>query len=308
MSKRKEKAWQGKAFIGLMHFFSWFSLRGNHVIGASIGYLLWWLPNSPKRVSSINLRQAFPDLTDAEHQALLKQSLLELGKTATELGVIWMWKPEKVLGLVQEVRGREYVTEAFDKGKGLIMLSPHIGCWEVMGMYLAQHYPMTALYRPPNVPSLETFMKQVRERNGSTLVPTDLSGVKKLRGALRRNEMIGILPDQDPGDSGGVYAPFYGHPARTMVLVSKLAAKADCEVLFSFAERLPKGQGYRLHILPALSEVASKDELEATTALNQGVEQTIATVPAAQYQWSYKRYKHPPEGVKDVYQKPSKTS
>lgn len=303
MSQQHDAQWQGKVVIALLKVFSWMPLRLNHAVGASIGYLLWWLPNSVKRVSSLNLAVAFPELNPKEHQKLLKASLLELGKTATELGAIWMWPAEKVLQTIRVVEGEAHLQKAFDQGKGIIVLSPHIGAWEVVGLYLAQTYPMTILYRPPNLASMETFMTQVRERGGATLVPTDLSGVKKLRQALRRNEMIGILPDQDPGQSGSVYAPFFGHPARTMVLVSKLAAKAQSDVVFIYAERLAKGQGYRLHIQPADAAVGSSDERLAASALNQGVEQGVALLPA-QYQWSYKRYRHPPEGVKDIYKQP----
>lgn len=302
MAETPKQDWRGRLFIGLLRFFAWWPLHVNHAMGAAIGYLLWWLPNSPKRISAINLKIAFPDVSETEHRALLKQSLIELGKTTTELGPLWLWSNQKVLNLIQEVEGEELVQAAFDKGKGVIVLSPHIGAWEAMGFYWSSKYPITSLYRPPNLPSIETFMREVRERGSAKLVPTDLSGVKALRKALNQNEMVGILPDQDPGKSGGVYAPFFGHPARTMVLVSRLAAKAQCDVLFTFAERLPKGRGYRLNILPAEAAVADRDEQTAAEALNRGVEVCARRVPA-QYQWNYKRYKHPPEGVVDVYKK-----
>jgi KDO2-lipid IV(A) lauroyltransferase len=302
MAETPKQDWRGRLFIGLLRFFAWWPLRVNHAMGTAIGYLLWWLPNSPKRISAINLKIAFPDVSETEHRALLKQSLIELGKTTTELGPLWLWSNQKVLDLIQEVEGEELVQAAFDKGKGVIVLSPHIGAWEAMGFYWSSKYPITSLYRPPNLPSIETFMREVRERGSAKLVPTDLSGVKALRKALNQNEMVGILPDQDPGKSGGVYAPFFGHPARTMVLVSRLAAKAQCDVLFTFAERLPKGRGYRLNILPAEAAVADRDEQTAAEALNRGVEVCARRVPA-QYQWNYKRYKHPPEGVVDVYKK-----
>lgn len=305
MAAQSEQRWQGKVFIGLLKFFSWWSLPVNHAMGKAIGYLLWWLPSSPKRISEINLRIAFPELSEAERQSYLKQSLLELGKTTTELGPIWLWDANRVFELIQSVQGAHLVDAAFKQEKGVIILSPHIGAWEMMGIYLSRHYPMTTLYRPPNIRSVEAFMRQVRERSGSTLVPTDLSGVKALRKALNKNEMIGILPDQDPGKNGSAYAPFFGHPARTMVLVSKLASKSKSAVFFAYAKRLSKGQGYEIHFIPADEQVAAPDELTATMALNHGVELCARALPA-QYQWNYKRYKHPPEGVEDVYKKAKK--
>ena len=112
--------------------------------------------------------------------------------------------------------------------------------------------------------------------------------------------MVAILPDQDPGKSGGIHAPFFGHPARTMTLVSKLANKTKAEVLYIVGERLEKGKGFAVHILPADDDIASKDELIAATALNRGVERCVSINPS-QYLWSYKRYRHPPEGVEDIY-------
>lgn len=300
MAKPSQKAFQGKLILGLLRFFSWWSLATNHRMGAAIGWLLWKLPSHPKRIASINIEKAFPYLAEHQRQRLLKKHLIELGKTTTEFGAVWFWPPEKTLQYIRGVSGESYIEEAFANGQGVMVLSPHIGCWEVVGLYLAQNYPMTILYRPPNIPYLETFMTKVRQRAGATLVPTDLSGVKRLRQALRNNELVGILPDQDPGASGGVYAPFFNHPARTMVLVSKLAAKSHCRVLTIVAERLADGEGYHLHITPAEAGVESRDESVATTALNRSVEKCAKKFPA-QYQWNYKRYKHPPEGTPDVY-------
>lgn len=299
----KKMDWKGRILIGLLKLFSWLPLRWNHALGGFLGRVLWWLPeslSSPKRISRINLDVAFPELSKEDRRTLLKQSLIELGKTTTELGPLWFWPNEKALALVQDVQGSQWVEEAFAKGKGVIVLSPHIGAWEMMGFYWSTRFPITSLYRPPNLASVETFMQQVRERGSAHLVPTDMSGVKALRKALKNNEMVGILPDQDPGPSGGVYAPFFGHPARTMVLVSKLAAKAQCDVFFTFCERLPKGQGFKVHIVPTRPSLASADDHVATAALNRGVEACVHIAPA-QYQWSYKRYKHPPEGRQDIY-------
>ncbi|KUJ71208.1 lysophospholipid acyltransferase family protein [Thiomicrospira sp. WB1] len=298
------KALQAFLIQALLRGLSWLPLRVNHALGAGLGYLLWWTPNSVKRVSRINLATAFPDHSPQARQALLKQSLLALGQTVTELGALWFWSRSRTLALVQAVEGGAQIEQALAEKKGVIVLSPHLGAWEMMGYYWAAHYPMTSLYRPPNLAALESFMQRVRERGGARLVPTDRSGVKALREALKRNEMIGILPDQDPGKRGSVHAPFFGYPARTMLLVSKLAAKSGAPVFFTFAERLPIGKGYRVHILPAPTEVAALDAEAAATALNQGVEQCVRIAPA-QYQWSYKRYKHPPAGVANPYKSQS---
>lgn len=307
MAQYAKMDWQGRIFIGLLKFFSYFSLPMNHRLGAAIGYLLWWLPESisnPKRVTRINLQVAYPDLNDGEIQRLVKAHLIQLGKTTTELGPLWLWSNDKALSLIKQVSNQEVLDKAFAQNKGVIVICPHLGSWEIIGLYLANKYVTVNLYEPPNIASIEKFIVDVRGRTGAKLAPTDRSGVMKLIKALKNNSVTGILPDQDPGEVGSVYAPFYGHPARTMTLVSKLTAKTDCELVFMSAERLPKGEGFHIHILPAdKQEIAAKDDLAAATALNAGIEHLIETVSTEQYLWDYKRFRHPPEGVADIYRK-----
>ncbi|BBN58649.1 lysophospholipid acyltransferase family protein [Hydrogenovibrio marinus] len=305
MAEYAKMDWKGRVFIGLLKFFSWFSFPVNHRLGSAIGYLLWWLPESisgAKRVTRINLQTAYPKLSSEEIQSLVKLHMMQLGKTATELGPLWLWDKNRILSLIKSVSGQEELDRAFAQHKGVIVICPHLGSWEIVGLYLSERYETTNLYEPPNIPSLESFIVEVRGRAGAKLAPTDRSGVMKLIKALKNNGVTGILPDQDPGEVGGVYAPFFGHPARTMTLLSKLAAKTGCELVYMSAERLPNGEGFHIHILPADREaIAAEDELAATAALNKGIEQLIETVSTTQYHWNYKRYRHPPQGVNDIY-------
>ena len=139
------------------------------------------------------------------------------------------------------------------------------------------------------------------------MVPTNLKGVSALRRALARNEAIGILPDQDPGKSGGIHAPFFGRSARTMLLFSRLAARSGAPALFVIAERLPAARGYRMHFIPASSDVTSSDDLTAASALNRDIERCVRINPA-QYQWSYKRFKGQPAGQADPYRRHRKAA
>lgn len=276
-------------------------LRVNHLYGSLAGRFLAWTNNEAKRVSATNLRIAFPELDESQRDRLLKKSLRELGKTVTELGPVWSWRQQSLLKLIRSIDGQETVDESLQAGRGVIVLAPHAGSWELMGLYLSIEYGITSLYRPPRLGSIENFTRRVRERFGAKLVPTNMSGVRALRRALGDNKMIGILPDQDPGESGGVQAPFFGFSTRTMLLVSKLAAKSKASVLFAVAERLEKGQGFKIRFVPASSAIGSADAVEAASALNEGVENIIRMNPA-QYQWSYKRYKSTQDGEPNPYQ------
>lgn len=291
------------ALIGfrvLFHLLSWTTLRVNHFYGACVGRLLYWIDTDLKHISRVNLEIAYADLSEAEREQLLKESLVELGKTITELGHVWTGSERRIRGLIVDIQGQEYLDEALASGRGVIAMSPHLGSWELMGLYLSLEYGITSLYRPPRLRAAERFARQVRERFGADLVPTDVSGVRSLRRALAQESMIGILPDQDPGDSGGMYAPFFGRPVRTMQLASRLAVKTGCPLIFAVAERLPRGRGFRIHFIPADPLVASDNETVATAALNQEVESVIRMSPA-QYLWAYKRFKNPPAGESAPY-------
>jgi len=296
----KEQIWTGRLLKALVVLFSWMPFRLTSWIGSGIGYLLYWLPNSNKTIVQKNLAVVYPELTHLERKRLVKQVLIESGKVTVETGAAWCWSYERLRPLIKEVKGQALLDQAIAQKKGIMFLAPHMGNWEMIGPFLSAQYPSTFLYRPPNVPSVESFMVKARARFGATLAPTDIRGVRTLIKALKNREITVILPDQDPGESGGVYAPFYNRPARTMTLVSKLIQKTDCAVLFMVVKRLPNAQGFCLHYLPADPNIASQDELKATTALNQGVENCIQ-LATEQYLWAYKRYRKPPEGLQDIY-------
>jgi len=296
----KEHLWAGRLLKGLIKLFSWLPYRATQWVGTGIGYLLIWLPNSHKTITQKNLAVAYPQLSQPEQQKLSKHSLIELGKVTAELGAAWCWPYERLQPLLKDVKGQALLEEAIAKKKGIIFLAPHMGNWELIGPIVSAQHTATFLYRPPNVPSVESFMVNARGRFGASLAPTNLRGVRTLIHALKNQEATVILPDQDPGESGGVYAPFFGRPARTMTLVSKLIQKTDSTVLFIVLRRLPKAQGFCLHYLPADPDIASSNELKATTALNRGVKNCIQLAPE-QYLWSYKRYRKPPKTMNDIY-------
>ncbi|MBW6510032.1 MAG: hypothetical protein K0A94_10880 [Desulfuromonadales bacterium] len=290
MKKPKSRPVVGFLFRAIIQFLSRFSLGWAHLYGIIIGWCLWLLPNPLKRITRENIRYAYPDYLPGQRHRLIRTSLIDLGKGFCELGPLWCWPREKLLPLVQDDGGVDTIKQALKRGRGVIVLSPHLGAWELMGWYWSIHFPITSLYRPPRVRSMADFMRQVREREGANLVPTEVSGIKALFKALKNNEVVGVLPDQDPGKKGGVLAPFFNHPANTMTLISKLIRKTGAPVFFTFAERLPKGAGYKIHVIEAGQGLDTSDEQEAARILNQQIEQCVQLVPA-QYLWSYGRYR-----------------
>ena len=288
--KGKKRPLIGFLFQAVIRFFSCFSLKWAHRIGTALGWCLWLFPNPLKKISTENISTAFPQYSEKERKNLLRASLIELGKGFTELGPLWCWPRERLLPLVQDGGGSEVIGKALEQQKGVVLLSPHLGAWELTGWYWSTLFSVTAMYRPPRIRSISDFMRQVREREGAKLVPTDIIGIKALFKALKKNETIGILPDQDPGKRGGVVAPFFNHPATTMTLVAKLVQKTGAPVFFTFAERLPYGAGYKIHVLEAQKGVADTDETAAAAELNCQIESCVHLMPQ-QYLWSYGRYR-----------------
>ena len=284
----------------LLHFFAALPLPVAHILGTWVGWGLVLIPNDLRRIARINISICFPEMGPHERARLCRQTLIETGKTMAEVAAIWLWDGSRTLELVREVSGEEHLKRALAAGNGVILAAPHLGSWELVGLYCSAHYPITSLYRPPRMHQLGELVRHGRERLGATLVPADASGVRALYKALARKELVGILPDQEPGAGEGVFAPLLGIPAYTMVLLSRLAIKTQAPVLFAYAERLPRGLGFHLHFLPAPNNINSLPVETSVAVMNNMVESCVRKLPK-QYQWGYKRFRTRAPGEKKIY-------
>ena len=295
--KDKILAW---LVVRLLKMLARLSYASTQKLGRLIGRVLWWGDSSLTRVTKVNVELAFPELNQEQQQELIKASLTETAKLFCEFGAMWEWPTEKALGLVRSVEGKELFDMALAQKKGLIVLAPHHGNWELVGLYLSTLRPMAALYRPPKIKPLEDYMSAVRGRHGSELVPTTKRGVVRLFSILRENGMVGILPDQVPGGSGGIFAPFMGVESNTIKLVSRLIEKTDCLVVSLVAMRRADGTGFDMIFRKADPEIYSSDLLTSVSAMNRSVEACVRDRPE-QYQWEYKRFKDARKGSRHTY-------
>ena len=183
-----------------------------------------------------------------------------------------------------------------------MLLTPHLGCFEVCAQAIAEHFGqrtrLTAMYRPARQPWLRSLEETARARPGLATAPAALAGVRQMIRALRRGEAVGLLPDQVPPEGMGVWAPFFGQPAYTMTLATRLVQQTGAALLLIWAERLPQGGGYVLRVAPPSQPMpvqAADDEAlqqACATAVNVEMERLIQQCPA-QYLWGYNRYKQP---------------
>lgn len=203
---------------------------------------------------------------------------------------LWIWRnPQKALALV-EVQNWDLVEAAISEGHGLVMLTPHLGGFEIIPRVLAQHFPATILYRPSRQAWLNEVVEEGRAYPNMHFVPTNLHGVRQMTRALTRGEAIGILPDQVPSGGEGVWVPFFGRPAYTTPLPARLANRNNTPVVMFTAKRKGLGQGWLMQAtrLSPLSEDATLGAAE----LNIAIENAVLVAPE-QFIWSYNRYKHP---------------
>ncbi len=255
-----------------------------HTLGGGLGRLTYWLSPTYRRHLRENLAQAGLD------PSLRGAVAAEAGRQMLELSRIWMRTLEEAIAQVVEVVGWEYVAAAHQSGKGIVFLTPHLGCFEITAQYLSAHFPITVLYRPPKRTSLQQLIEMGRQRAQLHLAPADLTGVRSLIKALKRGQAIGLLPDQAPKTGEGVWLDFFGRPAYTMTLAARLT-ETGAATLMTWGERLPGGRGYRVHFSP-LQVALEGNTIERAQRINHEVEHLVHQCPT-QYLWGYNRYKRP---------------
>lgn len=271
-------------------------LRVLHALGAGLACVIAGLRTREYRVARRNVQLCFPALDAPARRAMLRATLAETGKSLLELAALWGGKDRsRALALVREVRGLEHFERARAAGRGVLVAAPHLGSWELLNLWLSQASAFTLLYRVPQHADYEVLLNRSRTALGAEAVRAEPAGVRTLLRRLREGRVVGILPDQRPKGGEGVDGPFFGHPVRTMTLLSRLAARSGAPVVFAFAQRLAKGAGFVVHFVPAEDAIADEDPVVAVTALNRGIEACIAIAPE-QYQWTYKRLSFRPVG------------
>lgn len=294
---------KSRLLILLLHFFAALPLPVARAIGVVLGDICWFTRGRMAHTTLTNLALCFPELEASARRTLARKSLRHTFMAIAESGAVWLWPAPKALALVHKVEGLELLHAAHAEGRGVIMLGPHLGHWELVGLYLntAGAGQNSQLFQAPEDPRFAQLIYEARSRSGSRMVPTDQKGVGVLLQALRKGEVIGILPDQVPPDSGGEFAAFFGVPALTMTLACRLQQKTGARMLMTFARREfePK-QGFTVVIQEPDAAIYAEDMPEALAAMNRSIEKLMDGV-LEQYQWEYKRFKRQPEGRQRPY-------
>ncbi|HVL75082.1 MAG TPA: lysophospholipid acyltransferase family protein [Noviherbaspirillum sp.] len=268
--------------VTLFRLLSRLPLSWLHAMGAGLGWLVYLSSPTYRRRMKQNIARA----GYAQH---LRRAIAEAGKNVMELPFVWFASEERLLSAAI-LEDWDLIERTLAEGRGLIFLTPHLGCFEVTAQVVATRLPMTVLYRPPKKAALKPLLEGARKRGRLSLAPANLSGVRILLKTLRNGDAVGMLPDQVPQQGEGVWAPFFGKAAYTMTLPAKLQQMTDAPVIIAYGLRV-RG-GFRI-VIERLHEPLSGTTEEQARAVNAAMERLIAHCPE-QYFWSYNRYKTPP--------------
>lgn len=260
-----------------------------HMLGALLGWLAYLGSPTYRRRFNENVAQA----GIAPRQA--RRAIAEAGKLATELPWLWLRPRAQKLPKIQW-QGVEHLEAALALGKGVVFMTPHVGSFEVVPQAHAARFSekygaMTILYKPSKFAWLDDLLKAARSAPGLEAAPTTTGGVRMILKSLKQGRVVGMLPDQVPGEGQGVWAPFFGRPAYTMTLALRLARQSGAPMLVALGDRLPWGRGYVIHVHPLHLPLDQGDTV-AAAALNAAMEDLIRQRPGM-YLWSYARYKQP---------------
>ncbi len=262
-----------------------------HALGALLGWLVFLASPVYRQRFRANVAQAGIPWAQA------RPAIAAAGRMAAELPWLWIAQKGRPFGERLRWEGAGLIEAALAEKRGLIVMTPHLGCFEICAQAIAERFttpeaPITVLYRPARQAALRDVMAGSRERPGLATAPASLAGVRQMIRGLRRGEVVGLLPDQVPPDGLGVWAPFFGRPAYTMTLAARLQQQTGAAVVLLFGERLPGGQGFVVHVLPAPAIARDAAAEDAAAVVNAAMESLIRRAPG-QYLWGYHRFKQP---------------
>ncbi|MFT5068902.1 MAG: KDO2-lipid IV(A) lauroyltransferase [Candidatus Paceibacteria bacterium] len=284
--------------VGLLRILGKLPLWWLHSISKVILALMVVLPNQNLKQTRLNIRRCCPSLTSQQQGKLVRQSLLHTIYAALEMGINWTQPSQRGLDSIKAVQGSACLSQAQSKG-GVVLLTPHLGNWELFANWAAHEAKVTALYKPAKLLGLDKLIHQARSNAGMKLAPASAKGVMLLKRALLKGEVNLILPDQEPPPAAGTISQWFGQPAYTMTLAAQLANTKNTRIILGFARRLDASEGFVIELEDitdrCVADNCSDDNTEVLTAkvqaINTSIERLVQSAPE-QYQWEYRRFKN----------------
>ncbi len=288
-----------RLLLGLLWLLHGMPLAAQAAVGRALGWLLYRLARSRRKVALRNLELCLPELDAAARERLAREHFAWLGRSLLERGLLW-WAPRERLKRLIHVEGEVDLAERSERP--VMWLVPHFLALDVAGaaVLLFQKRRGASIYQQQSNPVMDEVMRRGRLRLGNAVIFPRSDSAKPLIKEIRQGTGFFNLPDMDFGAKDAAFVPFFGVPAATLLAPSRMAKLLDMVVQPVIAEMLPGGQGYRVRFLPPLEGFPSEDALADTARLNRWIEEQIRANPA-QYLWVHKRFKTRPEGEASLY-------
>ncbi len=250
-------------------------------LAASAARLLLLMDSDSAKISRVNIQLCFPELSEREVSALVRESLADMVLLVFEFAQMTYRSEQELMAQILSVEGEDLLKQAFDSKRGVLLLVPHFGNWELLCAFLGLNYSVAALYAPPKVAALEPVILATRERFGGELFAIDTAGMRSILRVLKQGKLVAILPDQVPDRNAGVYADFFGHPALTMSLVHRLIDKNAPDVIIGSVQRKKSddGYGYVARFETLADSIEGQDAQGCAEVLNRSIERVVRRAP-----------------------------
>ncbi|MEM6185162.1 LpxL/LpxP family Kdo(2)-lipid IV(A) lauroyl/palmitoleoyl acyltransferase [Shewanella vaxholmensis] len=294
------KHWPMWFGVFLMRLTQLLPLSWQMKLGKGLGRLVMKFAGSRTHTARRNLALCFPEMSEAQREALLTRNFEETGKAIFDTINAWWWSDEKVQQHMS-ITGKEHVQDTLDAGHGVILFAVHCLPLEMGARIFGQFQPGVGVYRPHNNPVMEYLQVKGRLRSNKGLVSK--RDLRQMVRCLRNPDVIWYTADQDFGRSSAVFIPFYAMPdAATITGATTLAKLGKAKVLPFFVERSEGDEGYRIEVMPPLDNFPGEDELADAIRGNKIIE-SIIDKNRAQYMWLHRRFKTRPDPTdKSLYQ------
>ena len=286
---------KGALMVGALRLFAKLPWGAVQRVGAAIGWIMWKVPNSSRKVVRINLAKCFPEMDPAERERLVGRTLMDIGKSFTESACAWIWPAQRSIDLVREVEGLEVLHEALASGKGVVGITSHLGNWEVLNHFYCSQCKPIIFYRPPKLKAVDDLLREQRVQLGNRVAASTKEGILSIIKEVRKGGQVGIPADPEPAESAGVFVPFFATKALTSKFVPNMLAGGKAVGVFLHALRLPDGSGFKVILEAAPDAMYSTDVETSAAAMSKVVERYVRAYPS-QYMWSMKRFKKRPPG------------
>ncbi|SDU33189.1 lysophospholipid acyltransferase [Halopseudomonas salegens] len=291
---------KGAVAIGFLRLFACLPFALAQRLGALVGWAMYQFPNREREVTRINLQHCMPELEPAERERLVRETMIQSGRTFAESACAWIWKPEKTLKRVKQVEGEHLLHEALDGDKGVVFITSHLGNWEVLNHWYSLHCAPVGFYRPPKLKAIDDLLRRQRAQLGNRLAPSTREGISMVMREVRQGGAVGIPVDPEPARKSGEFVPFFAIQALTSKFVPNLLKGGQARGVFLHCVRLEDHSGFKVIVEPAPEAMYSADAETAVASMSSVLERYVRQWPS-QYMWSMKRFKKRPQGEEEWY-------